>query len=156
MTMTENQPSTIDAGSFTVRRTISIAAPVEKVWAAVTEAQYIAKWFAQHVVLPEVAVGIAGTFEFEGHGIFPVRVEQLDPPRMISYRWGNDNAVPAVDESRSTVFTFTLEPIAGGTQLTVVETGFDTLTDPAASMEGNRGGWDAELDELVAYLEGDA
>jgi hypothetical protein len=38
--------------------------------------------------------------------------------------------------------------------LTVVESGFDTLSDPAASMESNRGGWNSELDELVAYLEG--
>ena len=35
----------------------------------------------------------------------------------------------------------------------VVESGFGTLADPAASMESNRMGWDSELDELVAYLE---
>ena len=48
----------------------------------------------------------------------------------------------------------TLEAIEGGTQLTVVESGFDTLSTPVESMESNRGGWDHELDELVAYLEG--
>ena len=46
--------------------------------------------------------------------------------------------------------------MAGGTTLTVVESGFDALGDPIARMEDNRGGWTSELDELVAYLEGSA
>ena len=52
------------------------------------------------------------------------------------------------------MFTFTLEPVAGGTRLTVVETGFDATSDPIANLEGHRGGWDGELDKLVALLEG--
>ncbi|HAM26955.1 MAG TPA: hypothetical protein DCP11_09720 [Microbacteriaceae bacterium] len=158
MTMTENQPSVIDSGEFTVTRTISIAAPIDKVWAAITEADHIARWFGQKTVLDEVAVGATGVFSFDGYGDFPVLIEELDPPHVIAYRWGNDNAnaVDPIDRDHSTVFRFTLEPLAGGTQLTVVETGFDTLRDPAASMESNRGGWDSELDELVAYLEGDS
>jgi uncharacterized protein YndB with AHSA1/START domain len=157
MTMTANQPSVVDSGEFAVRRTVTIAAPIEKVWAAITDAEHIARWFPQAAVLDEVAVGARGTFTFEGYGDFPVLIEELDPPRMIAYRWSNDNAHAVapdqVDLDHSTVFRFTLEPFAGGTQLTVVETGFDTLSDPAASMESNRGGWDWELDELVAYLE---
>ena len=158
MSMTTNEPAVIDSGAFTVRRTITIAAPVEKVWAAITEAEHLAKWFPQRAVLGEVAVGAVGEFEFDGYGTFPVQVEELDPPRMIAYRWGNDDAAPVVplDPAHSTVFRFTLEPIETGTRLTLVESGFDTLTDPAAGMEGNRGGWDVELDELVAYLEGDS
>ncbi len=56
------------------------------------------------------------------------------------------------------MFRFTLEPLDGGaaTQLTVVESGFDNLRDPATAMESNRGGWDSELDELVAFVEGSA
>jgi hypothetical protein len=51
------------------------------------------------------------------------------------------------------VFRFTLEEIPEGTALTVVETGFDGLTDPAAAMASNREGWTSEIDELVAYAE---
>lgn len=153
--MTTNPPATVDSDAFTVQRTITIAAPIDQVWAAVTEAEHIAKWFPQTAVLDEVAVGAEGTFAFEGYGEFPVRIEALDAPRMIAYRWGNDNTVAVpLDPAHSTVFTFTLEPIDGGTRLTVVESGFDVMSDPAASMEGNRGGWTSELDELVAYLEG--
>ncbi len=77
---------------------------------------------------------------------------------MISYRWSNDDALgtipDALDEAHSTVFTFTLEPLADGTQLTVVETGFETTSDAAANLESHRQGWNSELDELVALLEG--
>ena len=62
----------------------------------------------------------------------------------------------AVDDDTSTVFTFTLEPVADGTELTVVETGFDRTSDPAANMASHGEGWVSELDKLVALLEGDA
>ncbi|NEM90867.1 SRPBCC family protein [Galbitalea soli] len=158
MTMTENQPSVVDADDFTVRRTVTIAAPASKVWAAVTEPEHIVKWFGQGAQLDGLSVGSRGSLRFDGYGEFPMRIEAIDPERMIAYRWGNDNASPVdpLDDAHSTVFRFTLEPVDGGTRLTVVETGFGTLSDPAASMESNRGGWDWELDELVAYLEGSA
>ena len=156
MSMTINEPAVIDSGAFTVRRTVTISAPVEKVWAAITEAEHLAKWFPQRAELGAVAVGAVGEFEFDGYGVFPVQVEEVDPMRTIAYRWGNDDAAPVVplDPAHSTVFRFTLESVPTGTRLTVVESGFDKLSDPAAGMEGNRGGWDSELDELVAYLEG--
>lgn len=157
MTMTTNQPTVVDSGEFTVRRTIQIAAPIEKVWAAITVAEHIAKWFPQSAVLEPAAVGATGAFTFDGYDTIPVRVEEIDEPRMIAYRWSNDDALPshpqAIDDEHSLLFRFTLEPIAGGTQLTVVETGFETTSDPAANMEDHRTGWDSELDELVAYLE---
>ena len=158
MSMTTNPQSVVNSDEFTVRRTISIKAPIDKVWAAITEAEHLARWFPQSAVLSDVSVGAEGVFTWDDFEPFAVRIEELDPPRMIAYRWSNDSArgVPPthVVDSQSTVFRFTLEPIDGGTQLTVVESGFGTLSDPAGSMESNRGGWNSELDELVAYLEG--
>jgi uncharacterized protein YndB with AHSA1/START domain len=156
MAKTAHQFSVVDTGDFTVTRTITIAAPIEKVWAAITEADHIARWFGQTAVLDEVAVGASGVFSFEGFGAFPVLIEELDPPRMIAYRWSNEQAFSdaPIDPNHSTVFRFTLEPVDGGTQLTVVESGFETQADPSASLESHRTGWDSELDELVAYLEG--
>jgi uncharacterized protein YndB with AHSA1/START domain len=155
MSMTTNEQSVIDG--FTVRRTIHINAPIEKVWAAVTEPQHLAQWFPNRAALEPVAIGATGTFEWDDYGTQPVIVEALDAPNSISYRWGNDVANSAtIDLDHSTVFTFTLVAVSDGTQLTVTETGFETLSDPAASLESNRGGWNFELDELVAYLEGSA
>lgn len=152
-----NNPASVDLDHFTVSRTISIQAPVEKVWAAITEAKHLANWFPQRVDLPVAKVGARGTFSWEDHGDFPVEIEAIEPMRMIAYRWANEGGLPVdLDSRATTVFRFTIESIEGGTQLTVVESGFDALGDPAARMEDNRGGWTSELDELVAYLEGSA
>lgn len=154
--MTDNPASVIDESQFTVRRTIHIAAPVEKVWSAVTEPEHISKWFGR-ADFDGAGVGATGTLTFDGYGAVPVRIEAIDEPRMVSYRWGNDDAsgvLPEQLDDRATVFTFTLEPMSNGTQLTVVETGFDATSDPAANMEAHREGWDGELDKLVALLEG--
>ena len=156
MSMTIN-PSVVDEGQFTVRRRIRISAPVEKVWSAITEPAHISQWFGK-AVLDGADVGATGTLTFPDYGSVPLRIEAIDAPRMISYRWGNDDALGAppaeVDPEHSTVFTFTLESVGGGTELTVVETGFETTSDPSANLESHREGWDSELDKLVALLEG--
>ena len=90
----------------------------------------------------------------------PARNSALtEEPRLVTYRWANDDAsgvLPDEIDDHATVFTFTLESVPDGTQLTVVETGFDATSDPAANMEAHRRGWDGELDKLVALLEGGA
>lgn len=163
--MTVNEPSVVDEAAFTVRRTIRIAAPVDQVWRAVTEPEHLSRWFGR-TVLAGVGAGAAphagatGTMTFGESYVVPFRVEAIDPPRSVSYRWGNDDAAgtltETLDEATSTVFTFTLEAFADGTQLTVVETGFDRTSDPAANLAEHGRGWVSELDKLVALLEGDA
>ena len=154
--MTSNPASVIDEGQFTVRRTIHIAAPIEKVWSAVTDPEHISQWFGT-AVLAGAGVGARGTLTFPDYGAVPLRIEALDAPHLVSYRWGNDDASGTlpdeVDDAHSTVFTFTLEPVSNGTQLTVVETGFETTSDPSANLESHREGWDGELDKLVALVE---
>ena len=158
MPMTDNQASVVDESTFTVRRTIRIAAPIEKVWSAVTEPEHISRWFGR-TVLNGRGAGAEGTITFPDYGEVPLRVEAVDAPRMVSYRWGNDDAaeqLPDAVDNSSTVFTFTLEPVAEGTELTVVESGFERTSDPAANMASHAEGWVSELDKLVALLEGDA
>jgi len=158
MSMTINPPAVADEETFAVRRTIQIAAPREKVWQAITEPAHISRWFGR-TVLDGAGVGATGTMTFEGYGTVPIRVEEVDPPHSITYRWCNDDAGELPDhlvEETSTVFTFTLTDADGGTQLTVVESGFEATTDAAANMVDHRTGWTDELDKLVALLEGDA
>jgi uncharacterized protein YndB with AHSA1/START domain len=156
MSMTIN-PSVVDEGRFSVRRTIRIAAPLAKVWAAVTEPEHISQWFGT-AVLDGTEVGAQGSLTFPDYGAVPLRIEAIDAPRSISYRWGNDDARGVLDEkvdpAHSTVFTFTLEQVEDATQLTVVETGFETTSDPLANLESHREGWNSELDKLVVLLEG--
>jgi len=46
--------------------------------------------------------------------------------------------------------------VPDGTELTVLETGFEVTSDPAANLESHREGWNSELDKLVALVEGAA
>lgn len=156
MTMTDNPASVIDEGTYTVRRTIRIAAPIERVWRAVTEPEHISQWFGR-TVLDGSGPGAQGTMTFPDYGAVPIRVEAMVAPHTVTYRWGNDDALghlpDIVDDETSTVFTFTLETVADGTRLTVVETGFDRTSDPAANLASHGEGWVSELDKLVAVLE---
>ena len=132
MSMTTS-PSTVDRSSFTVRRTIRIAAPVTSVWSAVTEPEHISKWFGV-AVFDGAGVGAGGTLTFPDYGAVPLRIEAIDPPRAISYRWGNDDAsgemaetstpsTPRCSRSRS-------RPSPAARELTVVETGFENDIRP--------------------------
>ncbi|WP_461471267.1 SRPBCC domain-containing protein [Microbacterium sp. HJ5] len=154
--MAANPSSTVDDAAFSVRRTIRIAAPVAKVWAAVTEPEHISRWFGRAEFEGSYA-GARGTLTWPDRAPIPVRLEAIEAQRMVSYRWSNDDASGVVpdelDESRSTVFTFTLVEVSDGTELTVVETGFEATSDPAANLADHRDGWNGELDKLVALLE---
>lgn len=155
--MTDNPLTVAEHDTFTVRRTIHVAAPVEKVWTAITEPEHISRWFGRTVLVGE-GVGAHGTVTWPHEDAIPIRVEAVDPPRMISYRWCNDEALDSVpselDVAHSTVFTFTLKELRDGTELTVVESGFETTREPGRNLESHRQGWDEQLDRLVAMLEG--
>lgn len=157
--MTHNEASVVDEESFSVRRSIRIAASVDKVWRAVAEPEHVSRWFGQ-TVLDGAGVGATGTMTFPDYDVIPLRIEEFDEPRRITYRWNNDDALGKlpdhVDESTSTVFTFTLEADGDGTRLTVVESGFERTSDPLGNLESHRTGWDLELDKMVALVEGEA
>ncbi|MET9274767.1 SRPBCC domain-containing protein [Kribbella sp. NPDC003557] len=157
MESTRNPQAVIDADTYSVRRTIHIQAPLDKVWRTVTEPALISQWFGQ-ITLTGTGASALGTIGWPGERRVPIRVETFEPQSQVSYRWCNEEGpLPeTVDEQRSTVFTFTLEATPSGTQLTVVETGFEHTSDPAQVMADHRGGWDGELDKLVALLERNA
>jgi uncharacterized protein YndB with AHSA1/START domain len=154
--VTGREASVVDEEAFTVTRSISIAASVEKVWRAITEPEQISRWFGR-TVFDGARPGAQGTMAFEGHGAVPIRIEAIDAPRAVTYRWCNDNALDrpptAFDEAHSTVFTFTLEIEGSGTRLTVVEAGFESTSAPLVNLESHRVGWNEELDKLIALFE---
>lgn len=155
---TQNPAATTDELTLTVRRTIHIAASRESVWAAVTEPAHISRWFAP-TVLDGSGPGATGTIAFAGYGIVPLQVVSVEPLRSVSYRWNNDDSLGVApdefDEDHATTFTFTLEDAPGGTELTVVESGFEVTSNPQANMSEHRKGWTSELDKLVTLLEDD-
>ena len=159
MSMTTNKPSVVDEDAFIVRRTIDISAPPSSVWQAITDPAHISQWFGT-TVLDGTGPGSIGTMDFPGYATIPLRVDAVDEPHSISYRWNNDDALGSapdrLEDASSTVFTFTLEPTAVGTRLTVVESGFENTSNPTVNLAEHAKGWVSELDKLVALLEGAA
>ncbi|MFS0703166.1 SRPBCC family protein [Cellulomonas sp. 179-A 9B4 NHS] len=152
--MSQHQPSAVvDADALTVSRTVRLAAPRARVWAALTEADLLARWFGDEASLPDLRPGGAGSLTWHDHGTFDLRVEACDPQERFAFTWAARPGAPLAADSSTTV-RFTLEDDGDGTLLTVVETGFDALAgDALAALEDHRGGWTAELDELAALVE---
>lgn len=153
--MTNTQAAVIDADRYTVSRTVVVNAPRAAVWRALTDPEHIAKWFGQTATLDALEVGARGSFGWPDHGVFPMVVTEVDEPDHFAYRWYTQSGEFDVD--RATEARFTLVEEGATTVLTVVETGFDRISDDEevrrSGLDGNRQGWDAELDELVEYLE---
>lgn len=139
-----------------IEREVQIAAPVERVWALVTEAEHLGTWFSDAGAEIDLRPGGALRLRWERHGTVHGRVEQVEAPHRIVFRWlagaGRDEEpVPG----NSTCVEFTLRADGDRTVLRVVEEGFAGL-DLAEEgreerREGNVEGWRMELDELVAY-----
>lgn len=109
-----------------IERELLIAAAPEKVWPLVAEPGF---WATDDET-------VRGTLAEEGqtlvvthseHGDFPMRVEKVDPPTYLAYRWVSAFPGEELREDNSTLVEFTLTPEGDGTRLRVVESGFDRL-----------------------------
>jgi uncharacterized protein YndB with AHSA1/START domain len=141
-----------------IERETIIAAPVERVWALLTEAEHLARWFGDAGAEIDLRPGGALSLSWEQYGTVRGRVIDVEAPRRFSYRWTvlrESQSEPV--EGNSTLVEFTLEAEGDGTRLRVVESGFDTLfADPekrAQRYEDNTKGWGSELAELAEYAE---
>ena len=67
-----------------IERETIIAAPVERVWALLTEAEHIRAWFAFGGVDVDLRPGGALRFRWEEHGEFPRRPWTRSSPRLAS------------------------------------------------------------------------
>lgn len=141
-----------------IEREIVINAPQDRVWAALTEAEHVARWFGDAAEV-DLRPGGKMVFGWKEYGDHYARVERVEPPGFFSYRWGRGTEVePAA--GNSTLVEFTLVPEGTGTRLRVVETGFASLAantdEKDTAVRENTEGWKAELGELQEYVERNA
>lgn len=153
-----------------IERSIVINAPQSRVWQALTTPREFREWFGlapdgeftPGARLRGIVVGssvdheVAKSQEPHLNRGFEMVIESLEPEHRFAYRWHPGAADPIFDYSNEpmTLVEFTLEPVAGGTRVTVVESGFDALP-PARrteAVEGNREGWRIMMGVLQKYL----
>jgi hypothetical protein len=84
-------------------------------------------------------------------------IERIEPMRVFAFRWHPFALDNAIDYSKEpmTLVTFTLEPAEGGTNLTVVESGFDAvpIERRATAFEANEEGWSLMVHVIVKYVQ---
>ncbi|MFI0351975.1 SRPBCC domain-containing protein [Actinomadura sp. 9N407] len=130
--------------------------PIERVWAALTTAEGLSHWFGS-VAEIELRPGGRAYFRWEDLDEESVAtITIVDPPHRLAFRWPIGGRPQ--DDAPLTLVTFTLEPVAGGTRLRLVESGFTQAADDAArsAHKANSQGWDAELGDLESYLDATA
>ena len=135
-----------------IERTVELAHPPAKVWAALTTAEGLGTWFGNEAAIDLRPGGLA-RMSWTGGPTAQMRVERVEEPRVFGFTW-QIYGLPEGDPRRTYV-EFTLEPAGAGTRLTVVETGFAQLPEGAyrEAYEGNTRGWASELGELADYLD---
>ena len=99
-----------------------IAAAPDELWPLVTEAQHFRVWYAFGGAAIDLRPGGAMALRWDEHGEFTAVVEAVVPPKLFSFRWLSAPG-PLVEIS--------LDAVAGGTRVRVVETG--ELEDAAQS-----------------------
>ncbi|MFF3446253.1 SRPBCC domain-containing protein [Streptomyces sp. NPDC002667] len=132
-----------------IERETLIEAPLEKVWPLVAVPGF---WVADEAD-PRTEAGREGestVVKNPRYGEFPVRVEKVEPPTYVAYRWASAFPGAALSDGNSTLVEFTLVPEGASTRLRVVESGFAALTGSPElrrkAHEDNSDGWPQVLD----------
>lgn len=142
-----------------IEKLIELKAPVSRVWRALTDHREFGTWFRAELEGPFVLGQVArarSTYPGCERHHWEVRVEKMEPERLFAFTWHPYAVDPAVDYSAEppTLVEFTLEKIATGTKLRVVESGFDKL--PAKrrleAFRMNEGGWGIQMEHIARYL----
>jgi uncharacterized protein YndB with AHSA1/START domain len=135
-----------------IERTVELAHPPAKVWAALTTAEGLGTWFGNEAVV-DLRKGGEARLEWSTGDKAELTIERIEEPTVFGFTW-HIYGMPEEDPRRTYV-EFNLEPAGAGTRLTVVESGFAQLPGDAhkKAFEGNTEGWRSELAELVSYLD---
>jgi uncharacterized protein YndB with AHSA1/START domain len=154
-----------------IQKVVTLKAPRERVWRAISDAQQFGTWFGVEFDGPFVAgAHVRGTMTptkvdadvakmqepYRGRA-FDWTVDRIEPMQMIAFRWHPFALDPNVDYSAepTTLIEMVLDEVAGGTKLTITESGFDNipLARRAQAFAANDGGWTKQIELIAKYLD---
>jgi uncharacterized protein YndB with AHSA1/START domain len=142
-----------------IEKKIALAAPVSRVWRALTDHREFGEWFRVKIDGPFKAGEVS-----RGHSTYPgyehikweAVIQTIDPERLFSFTWHPYAIDPKVDYSKEppTLVEFRLEKTAEGTLLTVTESGFDKIPSHRRieAFRMNEGGWAEQVKNIAAYV----
>jgi uncharacterized protein YndB with AHSA1/START domain len=147
-----------------IERETLIEAPLDRVWSLVAEPGF---WVSQEAsIWADDEAGLAGEVASEGSsmmvknsslGEVAVRVEKVEPPTYLAYRWASAFPGQELREGNSTLVEFTLSTEGGNTRLRVVESGFAALSGSGElrdeAFRFNAEGWPQVFDAVKNRAE---
>jgi uncharacterized protein YndB with AHSA1/START domain len=142
-----------------IEKKVTLRAPLARVWRAIASAEEFGTWFRMKLEGGFVeGASTRGKVTHPGyeHLTVEMQVERIEPERYFAYRWHPYAIDPAVDYSSepTTKVEFFLENAGGGTQLTIVESGFDRIPpgrrDEAFRM--NDQGWTEQAKNIERHV----
>jgi uncharacterized protein YndB with AHSA1/START domain len=143
MDITKFKPATV--------YTIYIASTPEKVWEALTSAEFSRHYFFGNTVEIEQKVG--GRYivrQPDGSLHISGEVAECDPPRKLTFTF-NVNWPDLIEKLGPTLVSYEVEPAGDAVRLTMTESHDQPLSDDI--LEGGRQGWPAILSSLKSLLE---
>lgn len=130
-----------------------------RVWDALTKPEQFAQWFG---IVRDMDFRVGGHINFTWENElspYPAIIEVIEPLHRFAFRWYSytmGHPELKLAPNVGTLVTFTLEEVAEGTQLRVVESGFASLPEVAHAVQAykdNHEGWGIEMNELRTYLQ---
>ena len=144
-----------------IRKVVDLAAPVARVWQAITDHKEFGEWFRVRLDNPfEVGVTTTGKLTFPGHEDMEwvSRTEQLEHERLFAFSWPPNAVDPDTeyDKDAKVLVEFRLEPTESGTRLTITESGFQQFPESKRLevLRSNTEGWDIQAKNVTSHVEG--
>src|SRR5881392_3964769 len=143
-----------------IEKRIALNAPVPRVWRALTDHREFGQWFRVRLDAPFAPGQIStGHITYPGyeHIKWQAVVREMQPEKLFSFTWHPYAIDPGVDYSSEppTLVEFRLEPNpAGGTLLTLTESGFEKLPPQRRDLafRMNDGGWAHQMKNIETHV----
>jgi uncharacterized protein YndB with AHSA1/START domain len=143
-----------------IEKTVDLKAPPSRVWRALTDSKEFGEWFRVAFDAPFVVGQKAqGRILHPGyeHLTWKAVIAAIEPERYFAFRWHPYAVDPKHDYSDEpmTLIEFRLSEIAGGTRLSIVESGFENLPPHRReeSFPRNSEGWSIQSENIRKYLD---
>jgi uncharacterized protein YndB with AHSA1/START domain len=142
-----------------IEKRIELAAPISRVWRALTDYREFGQWFGVKLDGPFRAGQVSrGQITHPGyeHVKWEAVVQNMEPERLFSFTWHPYAIDPNIDysEETPTLVEFRLEGTASGTLLLITESGFDKVPSHRRldAFRMNDGGWAQQLKNIEKHV----
>lgn len=140
-----------------IEREITVSAPIERVYAAITQPEQFIKWWPR-AIEGKLLAGERPVLDFGEFGKCVFLIVAMQPHSYFAFRWAQGaasekEALADPLTQPNTLVEFRLEKISSGTRVRVIESGLASLPDENYERAGSAAeGWRILMGLLEKYL----